>query len=770
MKFYIYIHTHWDREWYFTNGTSQVLLKNNINFYLQNPTLKHFYLDGQVSLVEDYLKVVNKKNAKNFLKLIKERKIITGPWFTQPDLFNALGETTIRNLELAKFIAKQHNIPLSSVMYAPDTFGFPINFPQLLRKFNFTKMIFWRGLNHTIKNDHFLWIGINNYKVNCYNLKFGYFFLGHLINWSKLTEENLYEEANLFVKKFMNSQEYKHFKQQNKKIILIGSGHDQAPPYVLIEKFFALVNKFSTDTFIIKNYEDYFENTENETLPIYYEALDYATNSKIHRTISSSRYTLKKIFRDVEHLLYHQLEPLQLAIKSSNPFYDNHQSIFWQKKLVKLQAHDALGGCVSDEVYIETWVKLNDLKNQILSEKDYILKQIGNQKNLSEDEFLIFNPNISSSNNSIVNQEITLKQKYNLFKETINYAVYIIYNSENKLIKNGFLHHVIVVNKNLKPFDLVKLSLSELEKIDDISNNSLENWDKFKLIIEDDLGDTYDFDPNLKKQQIILSKKETNIFVYNNLKISTTNYLEPQNNQKFIIQIFQYEDKEIIKIKTLNKLKNSRVSLLINENENFEQIKYQQLLSLIKIHTDSQENWTEFYKEKPVNNYRTTGVIVGSKQIIQTFGTNEFYLIDNKIAVVLYRTVDKLGKANLNHRPGPVSGLDSKIIYTPLAQYKDIDLEFNFKRNKTSNLDINDVANNFLRTPMFYHHKSVDVESNKLGQFIFEPNNYFNLDFKAPVIPKNIFVSSSWINFESKIQNTVVDLNINEMKIIKNEK
>ena len=51
-------HTHWDREWYFTTRTSKVLLLESLSVVLDEleaGRLPWFVLDGQTSLLEDYL-------------------------------------------------------------------------------------------------------------------------------------------------------------------------------------------------------------------------------------------------------------------------------------------------------------------------------------------------------------------------------------------------------------------------------------------------------------------------------------------------------------------------------------------------------------------------------------------------------------------------------------------------------------------------------------------------------------------------------------------
>ncbi len=54
-------HTHWDREWYFTENDSKIVLYYFMNDLIkhleEDPSLGPFVLDGQTVVLEDYLQV-----------------------------------------------------------------------------------------------------------------------------------------------------------------------------------------------------------------------------------------------------------------------------------------------------------------------------------------------------------------------------------------------------------------------------------------------------------------------------------------------------------------------------------------------------------------------------------------------------------------------------------------------------------------------------------------------------------------------------------------
>ena len=93
-------HTHWDREWYFTTRQSKVLLLESFTVVLdelESGGLPCFVLDGQTSLLEDYLQ--NAPGEQDRIRsLVSSGKLHIGPWYSQTDQCVVGGESILRNL------------------------------------------------------------------------------------------------------------------------------------------------------------------------------------------------------------------------------------------------------------------------------------------------------------------------------------------------------------------------------------------------------------------------------------------------------------------------------------------------------------------------------------------------------------------------------------------------------------------------------------------------------------------------------------------------
>ena len=129
-------HTHWDREWYFTNEDAIVLSDQVFTEVLdeleRNPKV-NFCLDGQTSIVDEYLEI-NPQKLKVIQRLMKTGQLFVGPWYAQTDALLVDAESILRNLMIGiSDTILKYGDPMM-VGYLPDTFGFNANLPTLLHQ------------------------------------------------------------------------------------------------------------------------------------------------------------------------------------------------------------------------------------------------------------------------------------------------------------------------------------------------------------------------------------------------------------------------------------------------------------------------------------------------------------------------------------------------------------------------------------------------------------------------------------------------------------
>jgi len=142
-------HTHWDREWYLTFQQFRLKLIHLIDKLLdildQDPEFKHFMLDGQTIVLDDYLQIRPEKE-KVLRQHIQDGRILIGPWHILPDMFLVSPEAHIRNLLEGARTTHEFG-PKMLIGYIPDPFGHPGQTPQILKGFGINVAALWRGVS-----------------------------------------------------------------------------------------------------------------------------------------------------------------------------------------------------------------------------------------------------------------------------------------------------------------------------------------------------------------------------------------------------------------------------------------------------------------------------------------------------------------------------------------------------------------------------------------------------------------------------------------------
>jgi alpha-mannosidase len=162
-------HTHWDREWYRTFQEFRWRLVALMDLLLDlletTPDYRHFYLDGQTIVLEDYLEV-RPENRARIQRLFDAGRLYVGPWYIQPDEFLVSGEATVRNLLLGKRQGREWG-SWEKIGYAPDAFGHISQTPQILRGFGIDNAVLFRGVTTDQVDSEFLWRSPDGSEVLC---------------------------------------------------------------------------------------------------------------------------------------------------------------------------------------------------------------------------------------------------------------------------------------------------------------------------------------------------------------------------------------------------------------------------------------------------------------------------------------------------------------------------------------------------------------------------------------------------------------------------
>lgn len=153
-------HTHWDREWYRTHEEFRYrlvrLMDGLLDLLEQDPSFRHFTLDGQTIVVDDYLEV-RPQARERIAKLVGEGRLLLGPWYVLPDEWLVSGEALVRNLRRGLAGAACFGGSMR-VGYVPDQFGHVGQLPQIFAGFGMQTAILWRGVGSNVESSLFRWV------------------------------------------------------------------------------------------------------------------------------------------------------------------------------------------------------------------------------------------------------------------------------------------------------------------------------------------------------------------------------------------------------------------------------------------------------------------------------------------------------------------------------------------------------------------------------------------------------------------------------------
>ena len=145
--------THWDREWYQTFQGFRFRLAEMtdklLDLFDNDPEYQTFHFDGQTIVLEDYAEVRPEKIEK-LKELIKQKKILVGPWYVMPDEFIVSGESLIKNLAIGHQLSKDWGGEPWKYGYICDIFGHIAQMPQIFKGFDINYSLLGRGTTETM--------------------------------------------------------------------------------------------------------------------------------------------------------------------------------------------------------------------------------------------------------------------------------------------------------------------------------------------------------------------------------------------------------------------------------------------------------------------------------------------------------------------------------------------------------------------------------------------------------------------------------------------
>ena len=356
-------HTHWDRAWYCTFQEYRIRLVKLVDKLLailqERPDFRVFMLDGQMSVIEDYLEA-RPGQADLLRALCQSGRIQVGPWFVLADEFLVSPEALIRNLQVGRRMGADFG-GVTPIGYVPDGFGHIAQLPQILRGFDIDNAFFWRGMgaDGDRLGTEFMWCAPDGSAVTTILMPWGYHNvtnLGYGIHWGDTSQ--MIFNPELAQDKIARAAD-KLKPMTNTGALLLMNGIDHAEPEPRIPDIIAEANQRLPDVTITQGtLADHLAlvRAAGVDLPGFEGEFRWGRYSEILQGVYSTRIHLKQDNHRGEMLLERYVEPLAaLAWLAGAEVLDGASDLIdlaWHWLLLN-HPHDDIYGSGIDEVHHE---------------------------------------------------------------------------------------------------------------------------------------------------------------------------------------------------------------------------------------------------------------------------------------------------------------------------------------------------------------------------------------------------------------------------------
>ncbi len=730
-KVHVIHHTHWDFEWYFTTNESFVQLAYHMDEVfraLEDGVIDYYLLDGQMSIVEDYLTHFPEEKER-FTALVKAQKLWIGPWYTQTDELIISGESIVRNLSLGMKMAEELGGTMK-IGYLPDSFGQGKDMPKIYNGMGIEQAVFWRGLpNDLTEQREFVWGSEDGSEVTALNIKNGYFVGVGLI------ESDDAKGLMLTIDKDSTLMD----------VALPVGGDQRYVDFNLKERMQKYNEKLAEDGYqlVESHYPALMAELEKEkgNLPHIQGEFISSSVSKIHRSIYSSRYDHKYMNDKVERRMIYQLEPLMAMAQSLGiPYKKGLLDRIW-KLLIRNHAHDSAGGCNSDATNQIINERFREADQLSYSAVDYLTRKIAeSRQSLVDNELLFFNT-LPRNIRKVVQFEIsTTFANFELYQGNKKIDFQLI-NTEKRY--NGSIRrdetayrpedyyyvHSVCAEMELPGFSYTVCQITETPSIPDehktclaSENLSIEN-DTYRFEVMDgkchltdkrtskvyedmlwiensgDEGDTYDYSPPYQDDIYKLDFSEAKItkesgMLEEVLLVEGHWHVAQDISERYAkkrtesvpyslrIKLSRHSHRLELSFQINNTAKDHRMRLVVKTDVYGKYSYADSPFGTVKrpvvdphIHDWQSLGW----REEPTTIYPMIHYVnthnEHSSWTLFSKGIKEYQLIgDNfeQVALTMYRSVGYLGRPDLLRRPGAASGNEFRYVETPDSQLQEV--------------------------------------------------------------------------------------------------
>jgi alpha-mannosidase len=344
-------HTHWDREWYRTREEFRYRLVGLVDALLDllesDPGFRHFTLDGQALLVDDYLEL-RPGERRRIERLVREGRLLVGPWYVLPDEWLVSGEALIRNLR--RGLARAESLGQAMRLgYVPDQFGHVGQLPQILAGFGLSGAAAWRGVGADVPGSLFEWEAPDGTRLLTAYLLQGYGNAARL----PLEPEALAERLRAATEALAP-------RSRTPTLLLMNGGDHEPPQAGLPTALDAALRRLDGITAEIGTLPGYLARVRREApddLPLHRGELRSGLRAPLLEGCASARAPQKRADFRNDRLLTRYLEPLASWLAALGGNADPAVLDLAWDLVLQNHPHDSICGCSIDAVHREMDVR-----------------------------------------------------------------------------------------------------------------------------------------------------------------------------------------------------------------------------------------------------------------------------------------------------------------------------------------------------------------------------------------------------------------------------
>jgi 2-O-(6-phospho-alpha-D-mannosyl)-D-glycerate hydrolase len=431
--------THWDREWLTNFQETRMMLVEMVDELLdildEHPGYRSFLMDSQAVPLEDYLEV-RPEQRERVKKHVSRKRILVGPWYTDPECFCVNGESLVRNLLYGHRAAEALG-HVMKVGHTPFSYGQNSQMPQIYKGFGIDTILFYHGVSHERTPNEFIYEGADGTQILGSQMSSGarynfYHNVYRAVAWGETIDEREYswrqgglpfrfcseahgmgqhlllDPRKQFIRKAIGPAVRKLFKAEKgvatTSQLGFMQGHDSSLPDAMTLQIIEDAEKhLKTATIRHSSLPDYMDQVKKEVKDLVVLKGEQRTpdlcDVRIHlySDVLSGRTRMKRANAHAEFLLQRWAEPsAAVAWCLGQAYPESFLDLAWTT-LLKCHAHDSIAGSGVDDIERDMFDRLRQVTGIANSVKQRALATVQQRidnSDAGEDDVLltVFNP------------------------------------------------------------------------------------------------------------------------------------------------------------------------------------------------------------------------------------------------------------------------------------------------------------------------------------------------------------------------------------------